>query len=259
MHPFSTLFTYRHVLLVTSINEIRGRYMGTILGIAWTIAYPFMFLGLYASVYGAILGVRVANMTPYDYILLVFSGLIPFIGFSEALTTTTGSVVANKQLLKNTLFPIELLPVKAVLASSVSMTVGFIGLLLALWMHGRIGFSQIMLLYVMALQLIFSVGLGWILASLNVFFRDISQIIGIAVLFLMIISPIGYTADMIPAKLKFLAYGNPLYYIIELYRQALFGGISLPLLLGFTLVSLLSFVLGHRLFMRLKPVFSEYV
>lgn len=259
MHSFSTLFAYRHVLLVTTINEIRGRYMGTMLGIAWTIAYPFLFLGLYASVYGAILGVRVANMTPYDYILLIFSGLIPFIGFSEALTMTTHSVVANKSLLKNTLFPIELLPIKAVLASCVSMLVGFIGLVIALWVHGHFGPSQFLLVYVVVLQITFTIGLGWILSALNVFFRDLGQVIGIMVLFLMIISPIGYTSDMIPQKLKLLAYANPLYYFIELYRQALFGGVSLIMLIGFSLASIAIFVLGHMFFVRLKPVFTEYV
>jgi lipopolysaccharide transport system permease protein len=260
MQSVASLLRHRHVLFATTVNEVRARYSGTALGLVWAAAYPFCFLGLYATVYAYVLGVRIESMGPLDYLLLVFTGLIPFIGFSEALTMSVSSVVGNKHLLRNTLFPIELLPVKAVLASSVSMTIAFVGLLLAFWVQGRFSIAQLGLVPVFILQIGFSVGLAWVLSALTVFFRDIAQIVGILVLFLMIISPIGYTADMIPGPLKVLAYSNPLYYIIEMYRQILFKGTLSPLLFGgFALVTALLFTFGFALFTRLKPVYVEYV
>lgn len=260
MQAIASLLRHRHVLFATTLNEIRARYSGTVLGLAWAAAYPFLFLGLYATVYAYILGVRIENMGPLDYVLLVFTGLIPFIGFSEALTMSVPSVVANKHLLRNTLFPIELLPVKAVLASSLSMSIALVGLLLTFWIQGRFSAAHVGLLPVVLLQIAFSIGLAWILSALTVFFRDISHIVGIIVLFLMIISPIGYTSEMIPAPLKAMAYANPLYYIIEMYRQIFFHGTLSPFLFGgFALATAVLFTVGYALFTRLKPVYVEYV
>jgi lipopolysaccharide transport system permease protein len=98
------------------------------------------------------------------------------------------------------------------------------------------------------------------LSALAVFFRDLAQAIGVIVLFLMIVSPIGYTRDMIPQHLLLLAYGNPLFYIIELYRQVLMTGVfSLKLWLAFTVLACGTFWIGYQMFGRLKPVFADYV
>jgi len=163
-------------------------------------------------------------------------------------------------LIKNAMFPIELVPVKAVIASSVSMTIGLCGLLLALWVRGDFGSTQILIVPLFVLQLLFSIGVGWLLAALNVFFRDVAQAIGILILFLMIVSPIGYTSDMIPPELRAIAYVNPLFYIIELYRQVLIFGVIAPRFwLAFSTLALLTFWFGYDIFRRLKPIFAEYV
>ena len=145
MSPARLLLRYRHILYATTLVEIRSRYIGTLFGLTWAVLYPFLFLGLYGVVYGLILQIRLERYTSVEYILIMFAGLIPFIGFSEALGASSGSVSGNKPLIKNTMFPIELLPVKAVIASSVSMTIGLCGLLLALWVRGNFGLTQILI------------------------------------------------------------------------------------------------------------------
>jgi lipopolysaccharide transport system permease protein len=254
------LFRCRRLLFATTVVEIRTRYVGTTFGLSWAILYPFLFLALYASVYALILQVRLQQHTPFEYVLIIFSGLIPFIGFSEMLSASVSSVVGNKHLIKNTMFPIELVPVKSVIASSLSMTVGLVGLLLALWSRGDFCATQILLIPLLLIQVIFSIGIGWILSAINVFLRDTAQAIGILVLFLMIVSPIGYTREMIPHQLLALAYVNPLFYIIELYRQVLiFGVVSPRFWLAFIILACATFSLGYEMFRRLKPVFAEYV
>ncbi|HEX3861634.1 MAG TPA: ABC transporter permease [Stellaceae bacterium] len=260
MSALRVLFQCRHILYATTLVEIRSRYTGTLFGLGWAILYPFLFLGLYAVVYGLILQIRLDRYAPLDYILIIFAGLIPFIGFSEALGTSVSSVSGNKQLIKNTLFPIELVPVKAVLAASLSMVIGLGGLILALWARGEFHVTQLLIVPLLVLQLVFSIGIGWLLSALNVFFRDVAQAIGIVVLFLMIASPIGYTRDMIPHALLAIAYINPLFYIIELYRQVLiYDQVSPTFWLAFITISVTTFWVGHDVFSRLKPVFAEYV
>lgn len=260
MSALRLLFQFRRILCTTTLLEIRSRYMGTLFGVAWAIIYPFLFLGLYGVVYALILQIKLERYTPIEYILIMFAGLIPFIGFSESLGSSTSSVSNNKPLIKNTMFPIELVPVKAVTASSLSMIVGLCGLLLALWLRGEFHATQILIVPLLILQLMFSIGVGWLLAALNVFFRDVAQAIGIIVLFLMIVSPIGYTRDMIPPELLATAYVNPLFYIIELYRQVLIFGVVAPRFwLAFGGMALVTFWFGYDVFRRLKPLFAEYV
>ena len=260
MKAFLELWKYRRILIATSWTDIQSRYRGTFLGMGWTVIYPITFLSLYAIVYLLIFKIRLPNYAPFDYVLVIFSGLIPFLGFSESLSTGVGSVVANRGLIRNTMFPIELIPVKAVLASSVTMVVGLAMLLLTLWTRHAILPSQALIPVVLVLQLLFTIGIIWLLSALNVFFKDLGQMIGVLILFLMLVSPIAYTQDMIPESLMPLMYPNPLFYMVMLYRDAIvLGTIPLGLLGVFTLIALATFFTGYHVFHRLKSMFADYV
>ena len=257
---FKFLFNHRKILLNTTLNEIRVKYSGTLFGLAWTVIFPILFLGLYAVVYTMIFKIRMAEFTTFGYVLMIFAGLIPFLGFAEALGTSVSSIRANKGLIQNTLFPIELVPVKAVLSSSVTMLVGLTLLLVILWGRGNFHTTQAMVPLILLLQVIFTIGIIWLLSSLNVFFPDIGHIISVLILMLMLISPIAYTQDMIPPNLMPIMYPNPLYYMIMLYRGAVVqGDIPFGLLIIFTLMSLLTFIIGYFIFNRLKPLFSDFI
>lgn len=254
------LYRHRHILLATTLHDIKGRYAGTMLGLAWSVLYPLLFLGLYAFVFILIFQVRVGQLSNFEYVLLIFSGLIPFLGFSEALGSGVSSVVANKMLIKNTLYPIELIPVKAVLVGSLTMLVGLAMLLGVLWVRGSVHFSQLFVPVILSMQLLFTIGLIWLLSALNVFFRDLGQTISVIILFLMLVSPIAYTVDMIPPRLLPVMYLNPLYYLIMLYREAMvLGQVPVDLLLVFAIITAIVFWLGYYLFSRLKVVFADYV
>ncbi len=254
------LYHHRRTLLATTLHDIKARYAGTILGLAWAALYPLLFLGLYAFVYVLIFQVRVSRFSTFEYILLIFAGLIPFLGFSEALGTGVSSVIANKALIKNTLFPIELIPVKSVFVGSLTMLVGLVMLQSILWIRGVVYPSQLMVPLIVILQFLFTIGLIWILSALNVFFQDLGQTISVVILFLMLVSPIAYTIDMIPENLLPLMYPNPLFYLIMLYRESMVvGRVPVGLLIAFTGITIVMFTVGFYLFSRLKVIFADYV
>lgn len=260
MRPLLILWLHRHILWATTLSDIRGRFKGTLFGLVWTVLYPVLFLGLYAVVYTMIFRIRVADYGTTDYVLLIFCGLVPFLGFSEALGTGVSSVLSNKSLIKNTLFPVELIPVKAVFASSVTMIVGLLLLMGVLWSRGIFHSTQLLIPLVLVLQLGFTIGLIWLLSAINVFVQDLGQMVAIMILFLMLVSPIAYTQDMIPRELLPIMYPNPLYYLIMLYRDTAFLGVLRPELLGiFTLISASTLMIGGFVFTRLKPLFADYV
>jgi lipopolysaccharide transport system permease protein len=260
--PVRLLVHHRHILWATTWNDIRGRFAGSVLGLTWLFLYPLLLLGAYAAVYIYIFKVRFALFdTANDYVALIFCGLIPFLGFSEALATGVSSVTGNAHLVKNTLFPVELIPVKSVLASQCTQLGGTVLLLVALGLLGRLTPWAVLIIPVWLCQISFTIGLVWVLSSLNVYFRDLQNVVSVLVLVLMMVSPIAYTPDMVPAGLRCFLAANPLYYLISAYQQCLMFGrppptdILLPLL-GLAAGALL---LGHLFFRRLKQLFADNI
>lgn len=260
LNPFKNIYQHRKTIWSTTLHDIKSKNAGSTLGYAWLLLYPLLFLGMYAIVYLMIFKVRLNIMSPYEYILLIFCGLVPFLSFAESLSRGVGAVTSNANLIKNTLFPIEFIPINIVLSSLVILIVGFGALSLITLFLGKLGWNYWFVFVVLIEQVLFTIGLIWILSALNVFFRDLGQIISVVILMLMMISPIAYTEEMIPETLRGFLYFNPLYYMIMLYQKILmFNVLDVKLLAIFTIVSLAHFILGYYLFTKLKGVFSDYV
>jgi lipopolysaccharide transport system permease protein len=260
IEPFKKIYKNRKLIWSTTLHDIKTKNAGSMLGYAWLILYPLLFLSMYAVVYLMIFKIRLQVLSPYEYVLLIFCGLVPFLSFAEALGRGVGSVTSNANLIKNTLFPIEFIPVNIVLSSLIILVVGFTILTVITFFMGKLGWTYGFLFLIIFEQIIFTIGLVWILSAINVFFRDLGQITSILILMLMMISPIAYTEDMIPEGLRMILHFNPLYYLIILYQKILmFNEIDFRLLSIFTVLSLLHFILGYYVFTKLKGVFSDYV
>ncbi|MET4519983.1 ABC transporter permease [Bradyrhizobium sp. I1.7.5] len=258
--PVRLIWANRWMVFATLMHDLRQRHGATVFGMAWTVLFPIIFLGLYSLVFNLILQVRIPGKSSFDYTLIIFSGLIPFLGFSEALSSGVGSLIDNRSLLKGTIFPVELIAVKSVLVSSVTMLVGLVLLLAILAANGEIRITQIALPIVLLIQFFFTVGIIWTLSILNIFFRDIANLVSPLLLFLMLVSPIGYTDDMIPPEMMPVMVVNPLYYMISIYRDLIhFGRIPGERLAAFGGASVALFILSYHFFQRLKPIAADHV
>ena len=259
--PFRCLYRHRGMLWATTWTEVRMRYAGSILGMAWLLLYPLFFLGAYSFYVYAVNSKTGLFSSDEPFLLLVFSGLIPFLGFSEGLATGVPSVTSSAALVKNTLFPIELVPAKAVLASQCTQLGGLALLLVALVLTGRLTFWSLMVIPVWLCQMMFSIGLAWVLSGLNVFFRDLQNIIAVVILLLMLLSPIAYLPEHVPEKLQIVLWCNPLTYLIVAYRDCLYRGSPLQLQTVLVLIgmSTVSFIGGYAAFSRVKRVFADNV
>jgi lipopolysaccharide transport system permease protein len=242
-------------------SDIKVRYAGSLLGLAWIFLYPLIFLLVYAITYVFIFKAQIQTFSQVDYVLFIFSGLIPFLGFVESLGFGIGSVTRNTNLIKNTLFPIELIPVKDVLASQITQIVSFFLLIISLIIFNKITVWVLMIPIIWILQLLFTIGLLWILSSANVYIKELQNNVNIICLILMIASPIAYTMDMIPKMLQFILYLNPLYYIIVLYQDCLLRGQAPPseILIVLIVLSLGFFYFGYWFFSKMKKVIIDNV
>jgi lipopolysaccharide transport system permease protein len=223
-NPVFVLWKHRYLLYQTVKTDLRARYAGSALGMVWLVLYPLCFLAVYALVYIFIFKIRFAAFNSNEYVALIFCGLIPFLGFSESLGVGVPSVTANAHLIKNTLFPIDLIPVKAVLTSTMTQTMGMVLLLLAVGCLGRLTLWALLLPVVFLAQLAFTVGLIWILSAVNVVLRDLQSIVGVVIIMIMMVTPIAYTVDMVPARIRPLLALNPMYYIVISYQEILMLG-----------------------------------
>lgn len=259
--PVKLVVQHRAMLWLTTASDLRARYAGSFLGLVWMFLFPLIFLGVYAVVYLHVFRVSVPQFSPLEYVLLIFCGLVPFLAMAEAISAGVGSVTSNAHLIKNTLFPIELVPVKAVLAGQCGQFAGTLLLLGGLAWAGRLTWWALLLPVVWLLQLLFMIGAAWLSSSVNVFVRDLQQLVGVLLLALMICSPIAFSAEMIPAGYGALFKLNPLYYFIVSYQDCLVMG-RFPTQGCLWIAAGLAAAcccLGYWLFMRLKGVFADNV
>jgi lipopolysaccharide transport system permease protein len=255
------LFSHRQLLWRVTLNEMAARYAGSLLGLGWVVLSPLLFLAIYSVVYLYVFRVQVAGLSPVGYVLYIFAGLVPFLATSEALATGVTSVVANKSILNNTVFPVDLVPAKAVLMSQGTMIVGLAVIIVTGFVARTLTWTVLLLPVVWGLHILALVGLNWILSLLNVIFRDLQNLIGAALMILLVASPIAYTPEMVPSTLKGLVVVNPFSYFVIAYQRLLVLG-EIPGLgesVVLVVVSLGLFASGSRFFAGAKRVIVDYV
>jgi lipopolysaccharide transport system permease protein len=229
--------------------------------VAWVLLGPLLILGIYALVYLEIFRLQPPGFSKEHYVFYIFAGLVPFLVTAEAISNAVGSVSANKSVLMNTVFPIDLVPVKAVLMSVGTMVVGMAIVVGGTAATGSIGLTVLLLPIVVALHFMALIGVAWVISLLNVVFRDLQSLIAALLLILLIASPIAYTPTMVPPGLRPLLDLNPFSYFVRAYQQILVVG-TVPgpwLLAGLLVLSGVAFLSGSWLFHRAKRVIVDYV
>ncbi len=254
------IYQYRRLLASITRVELAKRHAGSVLGMAWVVLQPGLLLSVYLFIYMVVFPVKLQNFSEFEFVLYVFCGLVPYLGFMEALTTGALSIKQNIHLVKNVMLPIELIPVRAVLVGMASqfVTIAFVLLLVA--GHRSLSFHVLWLPAVVFLQMMWLVGLTWILASITVALPDVTYFVNLFVFMLMFLSPIGYRPDAVPLKFRWVIQFNPIYYLTEMYRDSMLNGRwPRPAVLAVYVVMCVgTFALGSAFFERFKGVLTDY-
>jgi lipopolysaccharide transport system permease protein len=251
---------YHRMLAAITRVELAKRHAGSVLGFSWVVLQPALLLSVYVFVYMVVLRMRFEGFSRFDYVLYVFCGLVPYLGFMEALTTGGLSIKQNIHLVKNVMLPIELIPVRSVIVGMASQFVS-IGLVLVLVAADRsLSWRVVMLPAVVLLQMMWLAGLTWILASITVALPDITYFVNLFVFMLMFLSPIGYRPDMVPAAFSWVIYLNPIFYMTEMYRGAMLSGVAprLTVILAYVTLCVVTFAMGSAFFERFRGVLTDY-
>jgi ABC-type polysaccharide/polyol phosphate export permease len=255
------LLPYRDMIWNLIKRDIRSRYVGSLLGVYWSVINPLITLSVYILVFGLVLQARLPGSTSiWDFALYFSSGFLPWVAFNASVIRAASSIVENKNYVKKVPFPSEIFPITITIAELVNLIIG-ICIYLAIYALLR-GAPSIYILFLplaIALQVIFTFGLAFIFSSASVYFRDIPQILGSLFIIWFWATPIVYTIDLIPAAYQWIEYLNPAYYMLVLYRDALFYGKvpDLVVVIPFAVFSVLFSTLSFVVFQNTKRGFSE--
>lgn len=254
------IISLRSTIFYLALKNAKSRYAGTIGGIFWTILTPLATILVYWFIFG--IGLKLQAEQNLPFIILFLSGFIPWLFFSEALNINAQAITANPYLAKKTIFPTEILPISNLLTGAIPHLLLLMVLMIILKINGlALSINIFLFLYYFSGLCVLSLGLGWTVAALNVFYRDIGQSLSILLNIWFWLTPITWFMPILPEKWRWFIHLNPLYWVIEGYRHAFIPTYTsdLPALphTYFWIVSISLLVFGAFTFKTLKFEFAE--
>lgn len=256
------LFLKYNDLIINFIKrDLSQRYVGSLLGIYWSFINPLITLVIYVIVFGYFLKMRLPGSDSiYDFSLYFAAGFLPWIAFQSTVIRASQAIIDNKSYIKKVPFPSEIFPIFITLSESINLLIGLaIYFILFLIFKGVPGIMVLLLPLILLIQVIFTFGFSFLLSAITVFFRDTPQIVNSIFQVWFWITPIVYVISIVPEQVRWILYVNPMYYILEFYRDSLLYNTAPNLqVLGFiSLISLLFFGLALQAFKSVKRGFSE--
>jgi ABC-type polysaccharide/polyol phosphate export permease len=259
------MWKHRQLLAVMTARELKARYRGSVLGYLWSLVNPLLLLAVYTFVFSLVFAPRVEGQSPYPVFLV--AGLFPWVWVSSSLLEGAASLTNNAALIRRSVFPVELLPLVAVLSNLVNFLLSvpiLIGALLVARALGHAvgGPALVLLPLVILLHLPFLCGIAMALAALAVHFKDVRDIVANLLTLGFFLTPILYSIEAVPQRsLRALILWNPLTPFVRAYQDVLFRGRSpeTEVWLGMVAASAVAWVLGVWVFDRLSDTLIEAV
>jgi len=243
------------------VRDLRARYIGSFMGIFWSVIHPIVILVSYTFVFTVIFDQRPKPETgTTSFSLFLFCSILPWLFFQESLQRSSTVIIDNANLVTKTLFPSEILPISVLLAAVVNHLIGFAILICIIFFSiGKVSLFILLVPVYFFLLMLFTLGMSWFISSLNVFVRDVSQVLTVVLTFWFWFTPIFYTADRFPPNLMFLVYWNPIATVVLGYRDCLLRMQmpNLKILVIFAAVSLVTFSVGGLFFRKTKREFVD--
>jgi lipopolysaccharide transport system permease protein len=243
-------------------RDFKARFAGSILGGAWNILHPLVMILIYILIFSQVMRAKLpGSASGFGYSIYLCSGILPWGMFNELLMRYTQTFFEHSNLIKKVSFPREILHVSALVTGCINFAIAFtifVVFLAILHVTGRhnvqITLGQTMILIAtLGFQQVFCLGLGLAFSVLNVFFRDVGQLVAIMAQLWFWVTPIVYPLSVIPEKLKFIFELNPMYHFMHVYRSILYMNrapewSTLGIMSG---ISILTFFIGYLIYKKL--------
>lgn len=251
MNQFQAIWAYRYFIISSIQTEFRSRFARSRLGGLWMILNPLAQVAIYALVLSRVLAAKLPGIdNQYAYAIYLMAGILGWSLFAEVFGRSLGVFVDNGNLLKKMSFPRITLPLIVTGSALVNNVFLFLAVLVVFGLLGHIPtFTLLWIPLLISVTLALSLGLGLILGIINVFIRDIGQILPILLQFWFWLTPIVYVSSIIPEKYHYLVMLNPMSGIVMGYQNILVYGknpdlqiLIYPVIVAFIALSLALFM-----------------
>ncbi len=216
-----TLIYYRDLILVLLGKEFKVRYKNTFMGYAWSVLHPLVLALIFSMFFSVFVRLRVP-----DYTLYLIASLFPWQWIANTCCSANGYFLGNAALIKKVRFQRSMLVVSSVLNESIHFICSLPVVLGFMLYYGKTPhWSWLWLVpMLLALQIVMTTGIGLAIATSNLFFRDLERLVSLVVQLLFYLTPIVYTADMIPPHYRWILYANPFANLILCWQGVFYGG-----------------------------------
>lgn len=256
-HWLRELIHYKLLVHELVIRDIKKKYRRSVLGIVWSVLNPLLTMAVTAMVFSALFRFSIDN-----YPLYLLTGQVLFSLYAESTNFAMSSVIENGALIKKVYIPKYLFPLSRVISSSVNFLFTMPALAIMILATGQpVRWQMVSVVLPLILFFFFCLGIGFFLAALAVYFRDMFHLYGVIVSLLNYATPIFYPAEIVPKEYLWIQQFNPLCYFCQAFRDALYSGIvpDGKLLLQCLLFAALAMLIGVLTFSRKQNHFILYV
>lgn len=261
LEPIKSIIRHRSLVWALVRRELQARYRGSLLGGLWTVLLPIAMLLVYTFVFTQVFAAKwtIQGREP-SFAIALFVGLVYFGFLAESLSRSPGLLLQSTSYITKMKFPLEILPLVAVLSSAVS---GLIGLgvvtLGAVYVDGSRHLEAVYMVPLLVPLVFTAMGLSYAISALGIYFRDVGVVLGPLITMLMFLSPVFYSLSATPEAWRDFVAWSPLTYSIEAARFAALAGEG-PTLTGYLInlvLSIFTFVLGLAFFQKLRGGFAD--
>lgn len=258
MVDFRELWAFRELLWVLAVRDIKVRYRQTALGALWAVLQPIMTMLVLWVVFG-----RLARMPSdgYPYPLFVFTALLPWLLFANAVSGATNSLVGSASLIGKVYFPRLFIPLSSLSASLLDFAVSYLALLGLLWLYGITpGLTMFAILPLLFGLTILVVGLGSLLSALTAVYRDFRLVVPFMLQIWFFATPVIYPAALLPERVRWMLFLNPMAGFVEGFRAAIMGrSVDLKSVCVSLAVAILMVVVGVAYFVRVERRLADVI
>jgi lipopolysaccharide transport system permease protein len=256
VRDISDLFAYRRFIARTAIMQFRYRYGGTVLGNVWHFFGPLAFVAILAIVFSSVISVRIPGVEPgHGYVLYLCSGMMLWLGFSDAVSRTASGILDNSQYVRKLAIPEIVFVGQAAASSMIAALIAIsIAMLLAIVLGRVPTLAWLAVVPIAMLTIAFGASVGLLLAPISVIVRDVTQALPIILQVWMWLTPVIYVMSTVPERFQALLAWNPVIVFIASFRGALLHDQwpELGAWASMLAIVLVSFALASRTLSRLK-------
>ncbi len=254
------IFLQRSLIISLARRDVRTQYVGSLLGFVWTFINPMVMIFVFWVIFSV--GFRVQPVKGVPFVVWLTAGMAAWFVFADIINGSVGVIVSNAHLIKKTLLHSQILPVVKLISCLMTHCIFLVLLVgLILFHKASLSFYFVQFIYYLLCTCVLALGLSWTVSSLNIFVRDVGQVVSVVMQMGFWATPIFWDLGIMPPNIQIIFKLNPMFYVVQGYRESFIDFSPFwrhPYqTVYFWVIAISILVFGAFVFKKLKPHFAD--